>query len=338
MRNNQATIVARSSALGKLSPEEQGRLSPEERAALQDAQLDIESMNTALLDAYSHLKELLQQDSGSALRMLYAIGGVLLQVKNDRSGEIYGKGAFKKLLDCLQYPAAMAGKAVMFAAEYDASEVEGIIELKNPITGKCLTVEHLRHLLSDRFSDAVEPSVRLQECKLKRREYMNRCLQGGWTSKTLSDVIQEEYGSDGAHRGRNFAGNLSKGKLLQQLSEYYKRGNNMLTQTCVGAEADLVSRLTSDMSDVDADMITLLDTVVSRMQDHMNMLSELTRAVQAANIREKYITHVGGVTSDASIASSGSAAVQANQVASEAPIDFSVVDDTDTLNFIDNLE
>ena len=70
-------------------------LTAEDQMRLEEASEAIESMNPALRAVFDELKDSLRINDSSGITFFYQIGTILLPVKEDRRGTVYGKGGYE---------------------------------------------------------------------------------------------------------------------------------------------------------------------------------------------------------------------------------------------------
>ena len=78
-------------------------LTAEDQMRLEEASEAIESMNPALRAVFDELKDSLRINDSSGITFFYQIGTILLPVKEDRRGLVYGKGGYRNLCKALDY-------------------------------------------------------------------------------------------------------------------------------------------------------------------------------------------------------------------------------------------
>lgn len=267
-------------------------LSFEDQERIDEANDAIREMNTALRAVFEDLKGNFQTNDSTGITFFYQIGTTLLDVKEDRKGTIYGNGGYKRLCKALALNTNLADKACIFAKQYDRSEVNALAALRNEVTGKGLTSEHLRHLLVDYLSDSVDPEVHLQELKERRLGYIRRCIAGSWSAKQLKEVIMRENGREST-AGRNHI-LLGKDAALQKLIRFHTDGINSMTKSWLNSDQNILQLLTTDLNDVTPDTLMLLDDALQELQAYKVLLDELIRQWVNSNPRQLYLDHLGG--------------------------------------------
>lgn len=267
-------------------------LTAEDQMRLEEASEAIESMNPALRAVFDELKDSLRINDSSGITFFYQIGTILLPVKEDRRGLVYGKGGYRNLCKALDYNVNLADKACVFAHQYDPAEVQAIAALRNNITGKGLNCEHMRHLLVDYLSDSTDPDTKLRELKSRRFAYMQRAVEGSWTAKHLKDVIMQENNREST-AGRPTV-MVGKDAALQALSEFHEKGVNSMTKAWLNEEQNIITLLTTNLSDVTPDTLTLADEALQNMEAYKVMLDNLIRAWKQADIHTIFLDHLSG--------------------------------------------
>ena len=267
-------------------------LSAEDQERIDDANDAIRAMNTALRSVYEDLKGSLQTNDSTGLIFFYQTGCTMLDVKEDRKGTTYGTGAYTRLCKALSLNKNIADKACIFAKQYDRTEVQGLAALRNEVTGKGLTSEHMRYLLVDYLSDAVDPEVKLQELKERRLGYIRRCIAGSWTAKQLKEVIMRENGREPA-AGRNRI-LLGKDATLQKIIRFHTDGVNNMTKSWLNNEKNVLTLLTENLDDVTPDTLMLLDEALHELRAYKTLLDALVSQWENNNPHQLYVDHLGG--------------------------------------------
>ena len=267
-------------------------LTAEDQMRLEEANDAIQEMNPALRAVFNDLQGNFQTNDSTGITFFYQIGTTFLDVKEDRKGTVYGKGGYRRLCKALDYNVNIADKACVFAKQYDPAEVQAIANLRNNITGKGLTCEHMRHLLVDYLSDSVDPETKLQELKTKRMAYMRRAVEGSWTAKHLKDVIMQENNREST-AGRPTV-MTTKNAALQSLSEFHEKGVNSMTKAWLNNEQSIITLLTTNLADVSPDTLALADDALQNMEAYKIMLDELIRQWKQADIHAIYIDKLSG--------------------------------------------